>query len=765
LAGSTGLCAEGTSSIGDQRTEDGAESTDLYGDPLPCGAVARMGSCRSACLGQISDLLFTPDGTRIVIVERHRITVRDVGTGKFVCRIPASGDDEFGCVALTRDGKQLVTGNWKGLIQYWPLSANPRPSRTVRLEGQSDGSLLGRHCLSGGAHRAVLWFQPTGDSTGKIRILDLVSGEILFEHSLRVLCNAAISTDGKALWTLNGKFRAWDVDSKSLQTETHITDRVHLSFDYATLAPGGKTIVTIPVEPSAGAGDPLPAAVLWDATTGRVIHRLTWPAGTGYAVTKVFSPDGKTVAAARREAVVFWDVASGKPIRQILVDEGDLRQIAFSPDGRTLATAGTDRLMSVTPGRGWRVRLWEVATGRELLPKPGHRSFIQSLAVFPNGKTVASACWSGSSDKPGTIRICNRATGKQVRTMEVPEFTGAPMAASRRGDMLAVGQNRGTILLLDPSDGKPIRQLQGHFERPNCLVFSPDGKLLVSASGSVGHDDRMGPEDNSLRIWDVTTAKQLFKYENPGDHQGVVSRAFTPDGKIFASASSQQTRLWSLAERKTLRTLARGAHALDFSPDGKILAAAADTVFSGGVGQSGWIDFYDTATGRKLHEWTVANGPVHAVKFVDDGRLLAFSDEVGSIHLRDMATGKPRAQLTDRLHGHRVAVTSLALTPDGRFLVSASRDTTLLIWDLRTLQKSTDTDRADRIDIESLDVGLFEGGRAEPIVAAKPGEAVLAYGILENVQKDEESPRPPAQCDALIEAVMPRPMGLQPVMP
>jgi len=702
------------------------------GDPLPHGAVARMGSCRFACLGEISDLLFTPDGNRIVIVERRRITVREVATGEFVCRIQASGDDEFYCVAVARDGKRLLTYNLnsigsKGLIQYWPLSANPRPSRTVRLESQSDGGLLGRHCLSGDAHRAVLWFQPTGGSIGKIRILDLASGEILFEHSPRVFCNAAISTDGKTLWTLNGKFRAWNIDSKSLQTDAHITGRVRLNFDHATVAPGGKTIVTIPVEPWVSAGDPQPAAVLWDATTGRVIHRLMCPAGTGVFADRAISPDGKTVAAAGRDTVAFWDVASGKPIRQIVVDESDLRKIAFSPDGRTLATAGADRIMSGTPGRDWRVRLWEVATGRELHSQPGHRSFIQSLAVFPNGKTVASACWSGGWDKPSTIRIWDRATGKQVRTMEVPEFTGAPMATSRRGDMLAIGQNRGTILLLNPSDGKPTGQLQGHFERPNCLAFSADGQLLVSASGSVGVDDRVGPEDNSLRIWDVTTAKQLFKSERPGG-TGVVSLALTPDGKIFATASSQQTRLWSLAERKTLATLARGAHALDFSPDGKILAAAAG--FPSSVGQSIWIGFYDTATGHKLREWTLPNGPVCAVKFVDGGRLLAFSDGVGSIYLRDMATGKPRAQLTDRLHGHRAAVASLALTPDGRFLVSASRDSTLLAWDVRTLLKSTGTDTSDDREIR-------------PTVTMQPTAAEVQNNTPENRKAVGDGPEAP----------------------
>src|SRR5262245_36013265 len=168
--------------------------------------------------------------------------------------------------------------------------------------------------------------------------------------------------------------------------------------------------------------------------------------------------------------------------------------LAFSRDGKLLVTGGWDRA----------VRLWDVATGKEKATLKGHTEGIDCVAISPDGTLLA---WAGrqfmdETDDEKTVRLWDVTTGKEKAALAF--FRAESLAFSRDGKLLAAGGGR-TVRLWDVATGKERAALQhkGGVKAPavsndvHGVAFSPDGKLLASASG-----------DHTSRLWDVATGKE-----------------------------------------------------------------------------------------------------------------------------------------------------------------------------------------------------------------------------------------------------------------
>lgn len=261
------------------------------------------------------------------------------------------------------------------------------------------------------------------------------------------------------------------------------------------------------------------------------------------------TPNGVTLVSGSFDTTLkLWNLATGKEIATLEGNAGSVHSVAISSDGRTVASANGDKT----------IKLWNSVTGQEIRTLYGHSSSVESIAMSPNNKILAS----GSFD--GNIKLWDLPSGKEIATLNSHSGAVKSVAFGRNGQTLASGNEDNTIKLWNLASKQLIRSFKGHSQPIRSVAMSSDGQTLASSSA-----------DATIKLWNLMTGQEIYTFK--GHSYSVNSIAFTADGKTLASGSSDYTiKLWDVATKSEIHTFkahSKEVTSVAFSPDGKTLAS------------------------------------------------------------------------------------------------------------------------------------------------------------------------------------------------
>jgi len=677
---------------------------------------------------------FSPDGSRIVTASQDRQAKSWQSSSGEELRTYAEGHGFLASsVLFFPDAKKLVTSALDNTTRIWDVAAG------VEL-----------HRLDGTGRSAALALTPDGSR--------IVTGSD--DNSVRVW-NAE---DGTLLRSLEG--HAFDVTA------------IAVSNDDPTLA------IT---------GDASGRCLVWNLETGQIVQRLygRYSGHSRQVVAAAFLPGGRRVLTASADRTVAqWDLATGEELPDLLLKHpAGVTSMQLGPDGRLAVTGCADGIVRtwdpasaiLLKQRPMKAGRWSIATNtRRVMERKDVNAATLAEQSGLKRSLVESLLGGGVESSPDVLAALAR--GLQVDVSQLQKAVPNALAISKNGSVAAVNAADRTLTVwdlttddqvlhksfpyliwsaaFDPnSETAHLALIGGNETRmidiatgeerltlgPHAAVasasFSPNGQRIVTGSW-----------DNSARIWDAATGKDLVKLE--GGHTAAINHcAFSPDaaGRYVLTASDDGTAiLWEIATERNPETAADGlvgrvvktfrGHTgrvgyAAFSPDGRFVVTASDDKTA-----MIWSTQDDSAEPDPLcrlrgHEWAVLSAAFSA----DGQRLITGSaDKTARIwSISQNQTGDWEAHATLKLEGHTASVSSVAFSPlvdnngNGTWdegepnalrALTASEDNTVKLWDTR--------DGADAAGLRGAKeiLTLTEHDRAVTSVAFSPDGGQVLTG-------------------------------------
>ena len=595
--------------------EDPARGRD---DPLPEGALQRLGTLAMRYPGGIGDLCYLPDG-RGAIAVAGRVEIWDLAEGELQ-RTDEITSASIRSIEPNAAGTVLLVADSASEVHLWDMEA--REVTSTIATGQS--GMTTAH-YSPDETRVLT----TGNTPPTLAEWDLATGEqlVAIKGRMHYFRQGIYGPDGRTAFADGGAgsgpiLAHYDLESGDLLHEWHKDYYSHrrsleLSPDRTRLLAGTRH-----------------SAQEWDVESYEMLGKFS--GHHGHAVTAVAycaNPD-ELLTGSRDGSIRRWNRNEAKVLLRWWPHEGHVTRIKVSPDGNWALSYG-----------GGLVDERSIEDGTPRIDWDRHSGVVPAVATVAGGDLVVS----GSTDE--TLRVWDPASGESLLTIGGAKLGAWALAVSPDGERVAAGCKDGVVREFSLRDGSLVRELIGHRGYVRAVAYTPGGSHLLSSAGDV-----------TIRAWGDGDEPVHVLDEHRG---GVLALDVSPDGEFAISGGRDGTvRYWSLGGGSLVRTMTghrRWVQAARFISD--TTAVTADGY--------GAVIVWDLATGEALRQLNHGSG-VSALA-VHHGRIYAAGG--ASVSCWDADTGESFASFS----GHADAILGLAVTEDGR-VVSASEDTTLLVW-------------------------------------------------------------------------------------
>lgn len=600
-------------------TADGPR--DALGDPLPTGAIQRLGTLRMR-IGGVGGMAYLPDGRGIVLTGGN-VEIWDLTQGLRESSTRLS-DAQLVSVQLRGDGKVLLIGDADGTVREW----DPAELRETR-SWQTGQRQLRTACYSPDATRVLTAAnEPQG-----IKEWDLASGRELISigSELTVVRAGAIyGAEGKTAIIGGGyqhNLEHWDLSTgKLIRKWCSIYEAKHMA-----LAPDGKSM-TVGVEDR---------AMEWSLETYEVLRNYKHCPGEAARIFQVaYLPATDEVLCGGRDGSIHrWSRKTGELVFTWRPHQSVVAPFAVSPDGQWVFSYGTSRLAETN-----------IATGQPRLNWDRHTGSLESVAFLPSGGQALT----GSSDE--TVRLWDLTTGKTVHVLQGANLGAYAVAVSPDGFRGAAGCKDGVVREWDLASGALLRELAGHLGHVRAVRYDPAGQLIYTCA-----------DDGSIRIWDAGggAAERVLT----GHRGGVLALDVSGDGKRLLTCGRDGTvRLWDAdygKERQMIDIASGWLTAVSFAPGDEYALVAGRDGRVRKLRLSDGACVLDVPRKTSVSALACSADGARVYAAGGDGRVVVFDADSGS----ELAT-----------HAHGSPISAIALSTDAQRLITAANDATALVW-------------------------------------------------------------------------------------